>query len=300
MSYRTIEHATSHAHNGRDFGKECSVKRTQVRRARVPLAALLAAGLAVTFLPVELAAQGLARGGAEVASAAVFAGGVDLAPAVRYREAVVTVSGNGVTFRQVFKPGERLSIGVFDPEGYVLADGVYSWELQLVPDARTAEKLRASAARNGGIAPEAWRPATGTFAIAGGAVLAPDLAEPRPARRAAAPGAAMPAADFIAASGAREAAGDDDAAVGRSKNLEAGLKAALRRQPQAPAAAGGPPAARQELLERSDAAAQAMGRSLERRPAPQLAPEAAQAAPRSIFDNAENGFNGRPTSEDNR
>ncbi len=276
------------------------MKRIHERRGRLPLAVLLAAGLAVTSPPAELAAQGPARGGGtQVASAAVFAGGVDLTPAVRYRQAIVTVSGNGVTFQQVYKPGESLSIGAFDPKGYVLADGVYTWELQLVPDAKAAEKLRASAARSGGIAPEAWQPATGTFAVVGGAVVGPDLVEPRPARQAVAASAGMPAQDFVAPSGVREAGGDDDAAVGRSKGLEASLKAALRNQPQAPVAAGGP-ASTGEAFERSDDAARAMGRSLERRPAPELAPGEAPPAPRSIFDNAEDGFNGRPTSEDNR
>lgn len=275
------------------------MKGTHVRGGALPLAALLVAGSASIALPAPIEAQRPARGGGtEVASASVYAGGVDFMPEVRYRQAIITVSGNGTSFRQVIKAGGDLSIGVFDPAGQLLPDGVYKWALELVPDAKAAEKLRAAAALNGGIAPEAWRPHTGTFAIHNGLVVAPDLVEPRPAPRPEAPvGAALPNA-FGAPSAAWAAPADDDSAVGSRKGVEASMRAALQSQPQAAAAGKAPLDG--AGLERSDAAAQAMGRPLERVAVPDSLNREAESPRRSIYDNTENGFNGRPVSDDHR
>lgn len=285
---------TSQRPNGSDTGKEHSVKRTHLLRGVLPSAALFVAGVAALAPPATLEAQSPARGdGTQVASAAVWAGGVDLTPEVRYREAVVTVSGNGRVFRQAVKAGGDLSIGVFDPEGQLLPDGVYKWELELVPDTRTAAKLRAAAASNGGVAPNAWRRESGTFAIYNGLVVAPDLVEAVQGRPAAA-GAVLPAA-VGAASADRRASGDDDAAVGSRKGVEASTRAARESQPQLAAAAP----LEGEALERSDVAARALGVSLERTSAAQNLPGEAEPPRRSILD-SNDPENGRDRSEKHR
>lgn len=273
------------------------MKRTHLRGGAIPSAALLVAGLVGLAPPATLEAQSAARGdGAKVASAAVWAGGVDFTPTVRYREAVITVSGNGRVFRQAVQAGS-LSIGVFDPEGQLLPDGVYKWELELVPDARTAEKLRVAAAQNGGVAPNAWQRESGTFAIHNGLVVAPDLVEPLPVRPEAAAGSVVPS-EVGAASADRLAAGDDDSAVGSRKGVEASMRAAaLESQPQA-AAAGRPPL-EGEALERSDAAARALGASLERTPAAVNLSGEAEPSWRSILE-SNDPENGRDRSEKHR
>lgn len=277
------------------------MKRSQVRGSALPLAASLVAALTVTCPPAILEArQPELEGGSEIATATVHAGGVDLQPEVSYRQAIVTVSGNGMIFRRESPAGGDPSIGIFDPAGQLLPDGVYKWQLQLVPDAATAELLRAAAGRSGGIAPLEWQAKTGTFAIHGGQVVAPDLVEPRPARRAADSSAgALSRAMTSPPSAARARPADSDGFAG------AATEAAAPRQSQvwAPAAAG--PNVRQADPERSDAddaraAGQPSERDLSSDRSAAAEDGAAEPALRSTFDNSENGFNGRPVSDNHR
>ncbi len=258
-----------------------------------PLAAVALVALASIAPAAVLEAQA-PGGGTVVATATVHAGGVDLNPEVRHSGGVVTVSGNGMVFQQRIEAGAGASIGVFDLEGQLLPDGVYTWELELYPDARTAKRLRESALRNAGRAPEAWQRLTGTLTIRNGLVAAPDLVEAGPGPRPASVGAVP--MTLAGPTAARGPAVDDDAAVGSRKGAEAEVNAAaLRSQPRA--AAAGHPRLEGAGLERSDAAALAVGKSLE----PALAPDSAlrEAAParRSIFDNTDKSANGRDRSD---
>jgi hypothetical protein len=66
--------------------------------------------------------------------------------------------------------------------GDVLPDGIYSWRLAFIPDAAMARELRAAAAQNGGEAPNAWLPQSGSFAIQDGSIVSPDVVEPHSRR----------------------------------------------------------------------------------------------------------------------
>lgn len=267
----------------------------------VPRVAIALAALAAIVIPATLEAQAPVPGGsAAIASATVFAGGVDLQPSRRHSGGVVTVSGNGLVFQQKIEANRGASIGVFDPEGQLLPDGVYGWELELYPDARTAKRLREAARKNNGRAPGAWQRQTGTFAIRNGLVAEPGLVETRAARRPEGAGPAFPST-VAGPSAARGPAVDDDLAVGASKGVEAAVRAAgLRSTPQAQA--GGRSQLDSEAVERSDAAALVTGRSLERRPAAGAAPAPGDAfvesrpVRRSLLDNTDNGANGRDRS----
>ena len=251
-----------------------------LRHGALPLAVVLVAGLVSIALPTALEA----RGGAGVATAVVHAGGVDLLPSVRYGRAIVTVSGNGAVFRQVHRAGKALRIGVFDSRGQLLADGVYKWELQLVPDARSARRLRRQVQENGGGA--AWRSLTGTFAVRNGLIADRARAEARPPARAPSAFRGAFPSTVGGASRARASAGDDDGAVGSRRGVEESVRAATG----APAAAG----VSRRGLERADSAALATRQSMERQ---QPVATRAQAARRSAFDN---NANGRPRSDGNQ
>lgn len=265
------------------------MKRVNHARRGLAVIALLAV---VVGLPALAGAEGH---GAR-ARVATHTGGVDFLPDVAYQKAVLTVSGNGQTHRYEFAPGEAMTAGVFDPEGNLLADGVYTWELRFTPDEATAARLRAQAEANGGEAPDAWTAQSGSFAIRGGLVADPDAAEEQALRKAAearAPQAATGAANPLAAD--RPAAQDDDAAVGSRTDVEARLQAAAARQTPSAGSAGLTQPDR-PAGDDSDAAAAALGRSLE--PATthndQLsAQRRGTYAPRPRSD----GSNGRPRSQ---
>ncbi len=125
-------------------------------------------------------APGINRQG-RMAEAKVFQSGIDLAPKVGYTQAILTVSGASGVFRRTIEAGDPLEVDLFDPEGEVLLDGVYRWELRLMPDAKTAKELRAMA-RAGKSTADAWPPASGEFVVRGGVIDNADVSEPRPAR----------------------------------------------------------------------------------------------------------------------
>ena len=258
----------------------------QVRRESLGKAFLVVAALLTIFPAAALA-------GGELANATVYSGGVDIQSRAEYSQAIVTLSGGDVVIRRVLEPGDDLSIELFDLEGELLPDGIYNWRLELVPDADTARALRIEATANDGVAPSAWVPETGTFAIVNGLVVSPDLAELGDTRQAS--GLDSSVAQSTLGSGFKrvEPAVDDDAAVGSRVGVEEEMRAAIAAQ----SATAGVPVGRQSF-ERSDAGALAMGGSIE----PPLAPStkngldgAAPPAPRSI---SPDGKDGRPRSED--
>lgn len=156
-------------------GKEKRVRNLLLRRG-VPL---LAAALVCLIVPAPAEAQWSAdeSGSPEPAAVSVFSSGIDFAPTVSYRRAILTIAGGDTSIRNVFAAGERPTIELYDAEGNYLADGPYTWKLEFVPDAETAQALRVAASRNKGKAPGAWEPQTGSFAIVSGSIAAPDVAE---------------------------------------------------------------------------------------------------------------------------
>ena len=146
----------------------------------VPVAVLLVAVLALAALPAGAESSGhrpVTVDAVDLAAVKVFPGGIDLAPKVRYKRAVLTVTGMGRAFVLEFDSYSQPTIGPFDPNGELLADGVYRWELQLVPNEMTAKRLRESAANNGGVAQRPWLPKSGSFAVQGGIVAMPGALE---------------------------------------------------------------------------------------------------------------------------
>ncbi len=243
----------------------------KLTRSGVALATLLAAAA----LPSGLVAQG-----PDLASVAVYSGGVDFLPNVDYRGAVLTVSGNGQTYRYELDSRQAPSIGVFTPGGRLLADGTYRWELELRPSEATARELRAEGA-------EPWRVQSGAFTIRAGIIADPAAVELRePPRRGTGQGLTFTSG----LQGTRRAATEDiDAAVGSRAGVEARVNADAARA-QAPAS-GAFQQADPGGGDDSDATTTALGRSLE--PSNQLpAPSRRAIAPRPRSD----GSNGRPRS----
>lgn len=260
------------------------MKRVNLPRGGlVPIAALL--------LIASLPAVAGAESDFAQARVATHTGGVDFLPDVAYQKAVLTVSGNGETYRYEFAPGEAMTAGVFDPAGDLLADGVYTWELRFVPDEATAATLRAQAQANDGRAPEAWTALNGSFGLRGGLVADPTLAEEQPLRRAADTAAARAGTGAPSSLGGDRSGGpDEDATIGFSADAQARLRAAARLEP---VAAGAGLTSDRPAGEDSDAAA--IGRSLEPAAAPddQFSAQTREAfAPRPRSD----GSDGRPRS----
>lgn len=260
------------------------------------LLALGIAGLASLALPPAATAQP-ELGDRDLASVTVFSGGVELRPLLDYREAIVTVAGNGFENRLVFEPGERIEIGTFDLEGEPLGDGVYRWELELLPDEAAAIEMRIEATLNGGTVPKPWPHQSGSFAILGGVVASTDLGEGgyEPERSGLEPGsfgAAQSSASF-----SRVAAPlDDDAAVGSAEGVEAAVQAAAARE--VPAAV---PGLGREGFERSDAAAQGLGQSPEQLMTMQdQLPRQPAQAPAARRSTSNDGADGRPRPDEDQ
>ncbi len=150
------------------------------REGRIFWTVLVVAGL----LCLAPAAQ------AQMATMSVGAGGVEWTARGSVERLVLTVAGNGRHFRQEFS-GSVASFAAVDSEGIALPDGAYNWELTAVPrnlrsrgDAQTTRG--GSAGRYGAGVATRGPGASGTFTVVNGAIVDPDLEEPRPARRAAA------------------------------------------------------------------------------------------------------------------
>ncbi len=104
-----------------------------------------------------------------------------------YDHLVLTVSGPGGAYlRQEFPSGMYPSFGLFDEAGAAMPDGLYKWELTLIPNVDSSMSARMAEARAAGqdglevLAPERSRQ-TGFFSIAEGSFVSTDVAEPDPA-----------------------------------------------------------------------------------------------------------------------
>ncbi len=259
-------------------------------RGAAATVALVAALIAVGMPAAADAQRG---GGEQLARVTVHANGVDFVPNVEFQKAILTVSGNGNTYREEIPAGRYPSIGIFDPDGQLLADGRYTWRLDLVPTAEIAAGLRAEAEDNGGEPLTRWTPQSGSFAIANGTFADPALSEAT-ARRATR-SAGVSETPFTAVSGFdRGPASDDDAAVGSREGYEAQVRAAASR-PARQAATGalvGP----DRVTNDSDAVAAADGGALER-PAKSIDNEFQAQSRSSIARPRSDGSNGRPRSQ---
>jgi hypothetical protein len=125
----------------------------------------------------------------DVAQVRAGSGGLDFLPVVEHGGFVLTVSGpEGFHHRAEFGSGESPSFSTFDHAGGVLPDGVYNYELRVVPnDTQRREAFEANqVATKAGAGLE--RPVqSGAFSIIGGAVVAGGETEP-----GAGPGTAGP------------------------------------------------------------------------------------------------------------
>lgn len=173
------------------------------RTAGVAAACALAAAVA-------LSAQG--PGDRRLADVQVTSAGIDFVSQVEHGGAILRVSGTEAEYRFTFGPGESPFLSAFDAKGEPLADGVYGWELELLPVAGDRADLMRAASENGGQAPQALPLQSGAFTIAGGYVVDPDEREADASRVSEASGQAVHH-DEAAAPSERRPALDDDAAV---------------------------------------------------------------------------------------
>lgn len=160
-------------------------------------------------------------------AATVYSASVQLVASEPFEEAALTVSNGDLKFRQKFARGERPEIGLFDPAGNLLPDGVYRWELDLVPTAEAAEKLRDAARKHGAHNTSAWVPRSGSFAIAGGRFVDPNASEPDAVRVES----GLSGSQMKAAFGGREPERGTDAMVAGGA-CEAEARSATERVPE--------------------------------------------------------------------
>jgi len=105
---------------------------------------------------------------------------------VDYDHLVLTVVGpDGYVNRQEFPAGAHPSFGLFDASGYALPDGLYKWELSLVPivDAAMQEQMAEVRAAGGMVESVSPSRQSGAFSILEGALVSTEEVE------VAAPGA---------------------------------------------------------------------------------------------------------------
>ncbi len=177
-------------------------------RKQARAATLLAAAFALVAMP---AAAG------EVATMSALGSGVAWSPQVEYQGLVLTVSGGDVFVRQEFGPGESPS---FDAAG--LPDGSYSWELVVLPRARslrTEEFSTGKTAPNGAVVEHARAPRgrieSGAFTILNGAVVDPGAVEADAGEGSRAARGTRISGD-LAATGAKSFVAPDPADSGRA------------------------------------------------------------------------------------
>lgn len=164
--------------------------------------------LSLCMLVPMLAVLCLPARGAEVARVQVTPSQVQFEPQVGYESLVLTVSTpGGNVVRREFAAGEA---PVFElAKG--LADGSYTWELRVTPRIDPEVRKALAAARASGNSAAIQRlqksgklPArelvqSGFFSVAGGAVVAPDHREERPATAAKAGPSGLPTKDNVVA-----------------------------------------------------------------------------------------------------
>lgn len=112
-----------------------------------------------------------------LATVSASSAGIDFRPEVEYDRAVLTVAGGGEVRRYEFAPGEDPFIDAFGNGAEALADGAYTWQLDLLPTQDQRRRLMIAATKNGGVAPGAREALTGSFAVVGGYFVDPQLKE---------------------------------------------------------------------------------------------------------------------------
>ncbi len=145
---------------------------------RVFVAVVLAALVALPAVSEE------ATKAPEVADMTTGPGSIAWAPRIEFDKLVLTVKGGGHTLTSEFRGG-RPSFAPVDPEGYLLPDGTYSWELTVIPRAldannhhfRSDEPSADGRSFKAGTTPEG-RVQSGSFTIANGAIVDPTPVEP--------------------------------------------------------------------------------------------------------------------------
>jgi hypothetical protein len=100
----------------------------------------------VLLAPLLLAAPAWTAGEQESATWRVSPGGMEWSILIPENGSVLTVGGNAVNYRKVFKAGERPQFSPSDIEGNLL-DGAYNWELRIAP--RGVEPVDESGLDNG-------------------------------------------------------------------------------------------------------------------------------------------------------
>jgi hypothetical protein len=133
-----------------------------------------------------------AQGAMAAAVLNVGSAGVEWVPQARYERVVLTVSGpGGWTLRQELAAGKTAALSLFDEKGQRLPDGVYNWQLEVVPVRAKASQQAVAAARAAGdeaaladLAARLPKSAieSGTLRIADGAFVTPGQSEPRSPR----------------------------------------------------------------------------------------------------------------------
>lgn len=143
--------------------------------------------IAVTVFAFAQIAQGQTEG--KLANMAVGAGSVRWDILVANGGGTLTITApDGRAFRKTFRGGASPEINLSDKQFDSLPDGVYTYELQLAPALSPAQKETLMKARGNDDDPEAERagrkrPAvpsmavSGSFAIAGGAIIGPGAVE---------------------------------------------------------------------------------------------------------------------------
>src|SRR5215210_1851778 len=172
---------------------------------RLWMTALLVAAVCLLALPA-------ARAAAPLATMNIGAAGLDWQPAGSYEKMTLTVSGpDGLILRREFRAGIAPSLGLFGKNGKPLPDGAYTYELTASPILDQATRDAMAAARQAGDdaafaklraagkLPRAPLSQSGSFTIAGGAIVQQDLIEGRRGGKPAAQNkAAQPTPIFAA------------------------------------------------------------------------------------------------------
>ena len=119
-----------------------------------------------------------------VASMRTGPASVSWEPLVGYDKLTLTVQGGGYLSTREHTGGS-VHFAPVDPDGYLLPDGTYSWEIRVVPRAlefnrilvRSDELSDGGRTQKLGTGPEPLVQ-SGSFTIAGGAIVDPGLTEP--------------------------------------------------------------------------------------------------------------------------
>ncbi|HKI06418.1 MAG TPA: tail fiber domain-containing protein [Thermoanaerobaculia bacterium] len=161
------------------------------------MASLLAVAVCLLALPAAHAA-------APLATVHVAGDGLEWQQVGSFEKLTLTISGpDGLVVRREFPAGTNPTLGLFGKDGKPLADGSYTYELSATPilDRETRQALAAARQAGdddaivrlqaAGKLPRDPLSQSGSFAIAGSAVVRQDLTEPRkpaaPAKAAASP-----------------------------------------------------------------------------------------------------------------